>query len=231
MSSCRLHLPLILFVLVLPVRPASSQPSDTSLDARLLYDVYEVESSLIRGTLRAADLSAYPAFGLVVPAMAVVAWQRDASYAPAYRMMVAEGVAFVGVGILKRLYARDRPYAVQDDISSRANALDEWVLEHDPLGFPSGHAALSFAIATSLTLSFPQWEVAVPALIWAALVSTSRVWLGAHYPSDVLAGAALGAAAAYGTHLLQDEITPDIISNRHLPIAGGPGMLMLRVAL
>lgn len=222
----------VLFALFLPVSSAAGQPEDDApLDARLLYDIYEVDSPLARGMLRAADLSAYPAFGLVVPAVAVVAWQREASYAPAYRVMVAEGVAFVGVGLLKRLYARDRPYTERDDVASRANALDEWVLEHDPLGFPSGHAALSFAVATSLALSYSQWEVAVPAITWALLVSTSRVWLGVHYPSDVAAGAILGVASAYSVHLLQDEITPGIIANGRLTIAGGPGMLMLRVAL
>jgi undecaprenyl-diphosphatase len=66
--------------------------------------------------------------------------------------------------------------------------------------FPSGHAMAVFATATVLALGFGR-RAGWPALALALLVSLSRVYQGHHYPSDVLAGAALGAglgAAAYG---------------------------------
>ncbi|HXV04784.1 MAG TPA: phosphatase PAP2 family protein [Solirubrobacterales bacterium] len=63
----------------------------------------------------------------------------------------------------------------------------------DP-GFPSDHATAAFAIAVAILLRKRGWGVV--ALIAAAVVSIGRVALGFHYPSDVLAGAALGAAAA-----------------------------------
>lgn len=56
--------------------------------------------------------------------------------------------------------------------------------------FPSGHAAGSFAFAAFVSVIAPRW--APLALAWAALVAASRCVLGVHYPSDVLAGAALG---------------------------------------
>jgi undecaprenyl-diphosphatase len=60
--------------------------------------------------------------------------------------------------------------------------------------FPSGHAATSFAAATILSFAFPK---AAPAfLVLAAAVAYSRVYGGVHYPLDVIAGAALGAAVA-----------------------------------
>lgn len=214
----------LLLLLVLPVRAASAQPSDASVDVRVFYDVYEVESPVAKRTLRAADLSAYPAFGLAVPVMAMVAWQRGASYEPAYRMMVAEGAAVVAASALKRLYGRDRPYIEREDVTSRANALDAWLLRHDPLSFPSGHAALSFAMATSLALSYPQWEVVLPATSWAVLVSVSRIWLGVHYPSDVLIGALTGVAVGTGTHLLRDAITPAFVASER---RGPPGIVLV----
>jgi undecaprenyl-diphosphatase len=58
--------------------------------------------------------------------------------------------------------------------------------------FPSGHAAGSFAFAAFVSLHAPRW--AAPALLWAVLVAWSRVVLGVHYPSDILAGAMLGTA-------------------------------------
>lgn len=65
-------------------------------------------------------------------------------------------------------------------------------------GFVSSHAANSFAVAVlSLGLVKKKWFT-VLILFWAALVSYSRVYLGVHYPGDILGGAILGALLAYG---------------------------------
>jgi undecaprenyl-diphosphatase len=63
----------------------------------------------------------------------------------------------------------------------------------DP-GFPSDHATAAFAIATAIVLRKRGWGIF--ALVAATVLSLGRVAIGVHYPSDVLAGAALGAAAA-----------------------------------
>jgi undecaprenyl-diphosphatase len=63
----------------------------------------------------------------------------------------------------------------------------------DP-GFPSDHATAAFAIAVAILLRKRGWGIA--ALVLATVLSVGRVALGVHYPSDVIAGAALGSAAA-----------------------------------
>jgi undecaprenyl-diphosphatase len=63
----------------------------------------------------------------------------------------------------------------------------------DP-GFPSDHATAAFAIATAIVLR--RRKAGIVALIAAAVLSVGRVALGVHFPTDVLAGAAVGAAAA-----------------------------------
>jgi len=94
--------------------------------------------------------------------------------------------------LLKYSVNRDRPYTTYSDIVPKST-------EGSP-SFPSGHTSSSFATATSLSLMFPKWYVIAPSFIWAGSVGYSRLYLGVHYPSDVAAGALLGASSAWLTH-------------------------------
>jgi membrane-associated phospholipid phosphatase len=109
-----------------------------------------------------------------------------------YEMGAAVASAFVVSRILKYTINRPRPYVTYP-------VLDNVVSETDP-SFPSGHTTAAFATATTLAIHFPKWYVIVPAYVWAAGAGYSRMHLGVHYPSDVLAGAVTGAGSAYLTH-------------------------------
>lgn len=63
-------------------------------------------------------------------------------------------------------------------------------------GFVSGHAANSFALATFISLLFRRQWLTISILFWACLVSYSRIYLGVHYPGDVIGGALLGTLLA-----------------------------------
>jgi membrane-associated phospholipid phosphatase len=63
--------------------------------------------------------------------------------------------------------------------------------------FPSGHSSLAFSLASGLSLVYRKWYITVPAYVWASTVGYSRIYLGVHYPSDVLAGAAIGIGSAW----------------------------------
>ncbi len=71
------------------------------------------------------------------------------------------------------------------------------VTASDRFSFPSGHTCAAFALATLVTLQYG--AVAAPLYLWATGVGLSRVVLGVHFPTDTLAGAALGTLIAWST--------------------------------
>jgi undecaprenyl-diphosphatase len=90
---------------------------------------------------------------------------------------------------LKRRTRRPRPCAHGGDVKA-------WIAPLDEFSFPSGHTLHAVAFTIVAAASFPP----TAPLLWAftALVALSRVILGLHYPSDVLAAIALGASIAHG---------------------------------
>jgi undecaprenyl-diphosphatase len=111
------------------------------------------------------------------------------------RAVVAAGLS-AGLGlavaaVLARLVDRPRPFVTHPDVHLFVGHAA------DP-GFPSDHTTAAFAIAVALLLRSRPWGLAV--LAAATVLAIARVGMAVHYPSDVLAGAALGALAALALH-------------------------------
>lgn len=132
----------------------------------------------------------YVAVGVPV-AMAVAAWIRHDKGLWQDALYVGTSVAgtFAVTYGLKYLCDRRRPYERYPD------RVHPFSTESSP-SFPSGHTATAFALATSLSVKCPRWYVIAPSALWACSVGVSRMNEGVHYPTDVLAGAAIGVGCS-----------------------------------
>jgi membrane-associated phospholipid phosphatase len=126
--------------------------------------------------------------------MRTLLWQFAALY----------GFFFAGVGLpsliatlVKRAVGRGRPdhFDQYGTLSFSPNWLD-WTFQ----SFPSGHATTAFALAAVIGFVSPRWFY--PGLAFATVIAISRVSLGVHYTSDVIAGAIMGLLGAYFVRLV-----------------------------
>ncbi|HSW54401.1 MAG TPA: phosphatase PAP2 family protein [Ignavibacteriaceae bacterium] len=93
-----------------------------------------------------------------------------------------------GYRVLKELFERVRPCNILTDVITPVGCAGGF-------SFPSNHALNNFAAAVFLLRLFPNYKWIF--LIVAILISISRIYLGVHYPSDVIGGALIGAAFGY----------------------------------
>ncbi len=126
-------------------------------------------------------------FALMAALPMVYGWQ---DLKLSLRMAAVGAFCIALYGVIKRRAARPRPYQAHQEVLPLSKALD-------PYAFPSGHTihAVAFTVVVGS---------AHPALLWllapfAVLVALSRVVLGLHYPSDVLAGGALGGMIGWAS--------------------------------
>ena len=91
---------------------------------------------------------------------------------------------------VKRIVDRQRPFEKYSFIIKRDD-------ESGGLSFPSGHTSAAFCTATAIALRYHKWYFVAPAYLFAGSVAWARMYQGVHYPSDVLAGAFVGAGSAW----------------------------------
>lgn len=111
------------------------------------------------------------------------------------------GLLSLGLGflctnvVLKHLVARPRPWLTVEGLTAL-------VAEGDPNSFPSGHTCSSFAAATAWFHTLPKRWMGAAALALAAVMGLSRLYVGVHFPSDVLVGGLIGFACGQAVWLL-----------------------------
>lgn len=122
--------------------------------------------------------------------------------------LVSLALTFLVVNLfLKDFVARTRPYEELEAVRLLIEA------QHD-YSFPSGHAANSIAPALAMFLNLPK-KLGVPILLLAIAIALSRLYVGVHYPLDVLGGIVIGGAMAFLVNTIANRIQDSRYPGKH----------------
>jgi len=160
-------------------------------DIRILSEINLSRNKQLDNTFRGISNSAAPvSFGTPVLLFGI-SLVTDDSLLRRNSIYIGASVlsAAIITNILKYTIQRPRPYITYPYIEKAGSG--------ESPSFPSGHTSEAFAFATSVSIAYPKWYIIAPSYLWAGAVAYSRMDLGVHYPSDVLAGALIGAGSAY----------------------------------
>lgn len=178
-------------------------------DINILKDINLNRNTQLDGVFRGITNSATPiAFGIPIALLGIGLLKKDSILKQKAWNIGTTVVISVAISTaLKYTTNRDRPFVTYPFIQK--------LTEGGSPSFPSGHTTEAFALATSLSIAYPKWYVIAPSFVWASAVGYSRIDLGVHYPSDVLAGAILGSGSAYLSYKLNKWINKKYPSKKH----------------
>jgi len=124
----------------------------------------------------------------IVLSLGMLCWRPTRRAGGTALLAMALGMLCTNV-ILKQLVLRPRPYVTME-------ALIPLLTSADPNSFPSGHTCAAFAAGMAWAGALPWRWARTAAVIQAVCMGLSRLYVGVHYPSDVLAGALIGSLCA-----------------------------------
>lgn len=180
--------------------PLLGQESD--LDTRLFRTINNTQNPDRDGFFEYLDHSSLPSFGAIPVGFVAVGTVTD-NYTTVHAGIMsatAQAMAFGLTFAIKEIAARPRPFETLDDVKVKH------LWSAYGRSFPSGHTSQAFAIATVLSLSYRNAAVTIPFFLWAGAIGYGRVYLGVHYPGDVLGGMAAGVLGGFAAWSLRKQI-------------------------
>ena len=166
---------------------------------------------------------------LVVGIIGFLSWCHDKEYGKFLAVNLAAAVVLNSMA--KNLVFRRRPYADHPEIrclKAVEPEADIYDMKAQGYAFPSGHSSTAVTAYASLALERPRPWLKLLAVLLPLLVGVSRVCLGVHYPTDVLAGWALGLLVAFGIGRLQRRTGRKELLYLILLLVGLPGWFFCR---
>lgn len=140
------------------------------------------QDRLMKFITRTGDGYLYPVLGVIILLL-----DRETGFNIVLSGLLAFAIELPIFRILKLKTTRRRPFEVIPGIKNLIQPPDRY-------SFPSGHTAAAFIMAIVIGHGFP--VLIIPMIAWAVLVGLSRIYLGVHYPTDVLAGMIGGTGVA-----------------------------------
>ena len=159
-----------------------------SLDESIMFVIKDVRSPFLNTVMRTVTWAGSYAAAIVAVVIALLLWWIRGWKNSALRLAVAVGGAAAYNALLKVLFARLRPEVIPAMVTT------------ETFSFPSGHTTIAVALYGSLAVMFwrrEQRTVPVALVFFAGVVALSRIYLGIHYPSDVLGALFLGIGWLY----------------------------------
>lgn len=200
----------ILIILLLLFASANAQVGGSgtesleNIDTKLFHSINNNRSEFLTNFISISDKSVMPNAIAVPLGLFAISRANNNRYDENSAILMGSSEAFtVGFAyLMKRAIQRDRP-----NVSWKYIHCDLENSPTDRYSFPSIHSATAFSMATSLTLRYNDKPFMIAGLYtYALLVSYGRVYLGVHYPSDVLTGALIGTGSSILMFSLRKEI-------------------------
>lgn len=186
-------------------KPVSVYTNDTNnIDVSIFRRINNSRSPFLDFAVPVTDRSVLPAAIVIPTAMFFIARSNDNNYDENSSVLLglSEATSFLVTAGVKLTVKRERPYKILKNVYS-----DEASTLGDPHSFPSGHSAMAFSMATSLTLRYNDSPLLIAGMFtYASAVALGRIYLGVHYPSDVLGGMLIGSGSAILIYSLRKEI-------------------------
>lgn len=114
--------------------------------------------------------------------------------------------------LLRPFFERMRPANPNNPLSEFVHTVNEY--RGGRYGFPSSHAANTFALAAITSLIFRRWKFGVIIYLWALVICYSRIYLGVHYPGDILGGLLIGSLFGALCYFFAENLVIVIFSRR-----------------
>jgi len=186
----------ILILVLFSFSPAKAQNPDINILHRLNKPFYHHEQFWRNLTnsvywVPPAYLISNLTYGIAANDKEARRFALETTFSTAIGMTITEG--------LKLMVNRPRPTQTYPDLINTYSYTRS-------KSFPSGHSALAFATSTTMACQGKRWFVSIPVFTWSGTIGYSRMRLGKHYPTDVLAGAAIGVGSGILGHWITERL-------------------------